>query len=213
MNTTTAPSWELPPATPVPMRQWGKDHWTTLAYIETRITDYRGMLDHDHLRCDNQRHPAFRAAKRRATAIGSSVDGGQYPTRLKTGAPDDAGVWGTVELPGHDDYDCIADLIREGLLEVLMPQPNHDWSIFTDAWDRAVRLPDGHPLNRYQAGELISPTYVTGLSEAWLMTAASYSLTDKGRAIAAELSAHRTGTRRSHQFTPSCLAENGNGNG
>jgi hypothetical protein len=36
------------PRDPVPIELWGKDHWTTLAYIETRCVDYDGVPNHDH---------------------------------------------------------------------------------------------------------------------------------------------------------------------
>jgi hypothetical protein len=52
-------------------------------------------------------------------------------------------------------------------------------------------------------GEVISPILVTGLVEMWLMTAASFSLTEPGQVIAGELRAHLAATRRSHQFMPS----------
>ena len=44
-----------------PLENWGKDHWSLFAYVETRVTDYKGTLDHNHLR------PR------------------EYPTRLKDG--------------------------------------------------------------------------------------------------------------------------------
>jgi len=190
------PTWDLGSATPVPMSRWGKDHWTTFAYIETRWVDHRGMLDHDRMRCDRHRHPAFYSAKRRTIAFGTDADGARYPTRLKTDAPGADGHWGVIELAGHDDYDCLDDAIREGLIQVAMPrlrQPHGD--IFLDARDRPVRVP---------YGELISPSFVTGLTEMWLMTAASFRLTEQGQVVAGELRAHLAATRKSHQFKPSC---------
>lgn len=190
----SAPAWDLPGATAVPMHRWGKDHWTTFAYVETRWVDHHGMLDHDRMRCDRQRHPAFYSAKRRTTALGSDADGARYPTRLKTEAPGPDGCWGAAKLAGHDDYDCLNDAIIEGLIEVTMPrlrEPAGD--VFLDAWDRPVRVP---------GGEAISPMLVTGLVEMWLMTAASFSLTQPGQVIAGELRSHLAATRRSHQFTP-----------
>jgi hypothetical protein len=189
-----APAWDLGSTAPVPVSRWGKDHWTTFAFVETRWVDHRGMLDHDRMRCDRRRHPAFYAAKRRTIAFGSDMDGGRYPTRLKTEVQGADGRWGVVELPGHDDYDCVDDALRAGLLEVVMPQPRQPHGdIFLDAWDRPARLPDG---------ELISPSFVTGLSEMWLMTAASFSLTERGQDIARELRAHLAATGNSHQFMP-----------
>lgn len=189
------PSWDTGNDNPVPMCRWGKDHWTTFAYVETRWVDHRGMLGHDHMRCDRQRHPAFYSAKRRAVMLGTDADGAKYPTRLKTETPGEDGRWGVAELRGHDDYDCLDDAIREGLVEVIMPrlrEPHGD--IFLDAYDRPVRVPDG---------EIISAELVTGLTEMWLMTAASFTLTGRGQEVARELRAHLAATRNSHQFTPS----------
>lgn len=94
----------------VPMERWGRDHWSTLAYLETRIVDYRGKIAHDHMRCHAGRHPLMHAAKRRGRLFGSG-DGSQYPTRLRDG-----------ELPNHDDYDCIDDMIAAGLVIATMPK-------------------------------------------------------------------------------------------
>lgn len=187
------PAWHLGTAEAVPMRRWGKDHWTTFAYVETRWVDHRGMLAHDKMRCDADRHPAFFGAKLHALTP-SNLAGRHYPTRLKTEQPGTEGAWGSVELPAHDDYNCLADAIAEGLIVPRMPElrkPHGD--IFLDAWGRPVKIP---------GGEIISGPIVTGLSEMWLMTAASYSLTERGQAVAGELRAHMAATRRSHQFVP-----------
>lgn len=187
-------TWDPGPAEQVPMARWGKDHWCTFAYAETRWVDHRGMLDHDHMRCDRQRHPVFYSAKRRPIAFGTDVDGARYPTRLKTETPGPDGRWGTVELPGHDDYDCLNDAILAGLLEVIMPRAREPFGdVFLDACDRPV-LELG--------GGLIDPSFVTGLTEMRLMTVASFSLTERGQGIARELRAHIAAGRHSHQFMP-----------
>lgn len=93
----------------VPMKDWGRDHWSTLGYLEVRIVDHRGKIAHDHMRCHSH-HPAMLAAKRRGQMFGTGA-GDRYPTRLKGG----------VEREHHDDYDCIDDMIAEGLVAVTMP--------------------------------------------------------------------------------------------
>lgn len=93
----------------VPVESWGRDHWSTLAYLETRVVDHRGRINHDHMRCHAGRHPAMLHAKRRGLLFGTG-DGSQYPTKLRDG-----------ELPDHDDYDCIDDMIAAGLVTVTMP--------------------------------------------------------------------------------------------
>jgi hypothetical protein len=93
----------------IPLEDWGKDHWSTLAYLETRIVDHRGRISHDHMRCHAGRHPAMLAAKRRVH--GTSADGSAYPTRLRAGRT----------LPDHDDYDCLDDMIAAGFVTATMP--------------------------------------------------------------------------------------------
>lgn len=94
----------------VPMQEWGADHWSTLGYLEVRIVDHRGKIAHDHMRCHSH-HPKMLVAKRRGNLFGQGA-GDRYPTRLKGG----------VEREHHDDYDCIDDMIAEGLVEVDMPE-------------------------------------------------------------------------------------------
>lgn len=103
------PAEYIPVGERVPMKRWGKDHWSTLAYLETRIVDHKGQISHDHMRCHASRHPAMFQAKRRLLGTG---DGSAYPTRLKDGT-----------LTDHDDYDCIDDIIAAGLVTVTMPEP------------------------------------------------------------------------------------------
>jgi hypothetical protein len=76
---------------------FGKDHWSTFAYIETRIVDHSGFPYRQHMRCHGDRHPLL---------VVPDQDGRSYPTILKGGAV----------LTHHDDWDCLDDLEREGLL-------------------------------------------------------------------------------------------------
>lgn len=41
----------------VPVENWGKDHYSTLLYIETRVVDYRGIIDTRHMRRSSAGHP------------------------------------------------------------------------------------------------------------------------------------------------------------
>lgn len=81
----------------VGMEAFGKDHWSTFAYIETVCVDNNGVPDRRRMRCVDARHP-LRAHGHDASA---------YPTRLKEGKT----------IPQHDDWDCVDDLIRVGLLQ------------------------------------------------------------------------------------------------
>lgn len=81
--------------------RWGKDHWSTLAYIETRIVDHRGVPNREQMRCDPDIHPQF------SNSGNASFPDSRYPTRLNDGS----------EIAGHDDWSCLKDAEREGLLE------------------------------------------------------------------------------------------------
>lgn len=93
---------ELPNPNAIDPSRWAKDHWSVLAYIETRIVDHEGRLDNAHMRCSLARHPQFVSAD----PMGDVRDGARYPTRLLDG-----------ELAEHDDWDCVDDLVSAGLLE------------------------------------------------------------------------------------------------
>src|SRR4051794_4502364 len=97
----TPPEWRTTSIPPVPMNMFGKDHWSTFAYIETCAVDHKGLLDVERMRIDSVRHPMLAAAKR----YGRDLPSGGYPTRLKT-AYQINGAYGIVERYGHDDYDC-----------------------------------------------------------------------------------------------------------
>ena len=83
----------------IPISEWGKDHWSTFAYIETRIVDYRGEPDREQMRCDPKIHPHY------ANTANRSFPDSRYPTLLKT-----RGVW------SHDDWSCLEDAVEAGLL-------------------------------------------------------------------------------------------------
>ena len=85
----------------VSVKRWGQDHWSTLAYLETRATDAKGVIDNRRMRCNSRlhRHFVYRLA---FTPV---QDGSKYPTRLNDG-----------ELDQHDDWSCLEDMVKAGLL-------------------------------------------------------------------------------------------------
>jgi hypothetical protein len=87
------------PQPPIPVEQWGSDHWSTFGYIETRIVDHKGVADRHHMRCDPTLHPQF--------AHEGCRMGPCSPTRLAGGATRDR----------HDDWSCLDDEEAAGLLE------------------------------------------------------------------------------------------------
>ncbi len=90
----------------IPINEWGKDHWSTLAYLETLAVDGRdgwAIPVNARMRTNEIRHPHLIGT----TGIESdALHGSKYPTRLKYG-----------EVKGHDDWDCVDDAIKEGLVK------------------------------------------------------------------------------------------------
>lgn len=90
--------------TPIPMSKWGKDHWSTLLYLETLAVDNSGLAkpDNRRMRTNEVRHPYLVGVGMMVDSMGAS----KYPTILKEG-----------EAKGHDDWDCVDDAIEEELVE------------------------------------------------------------------------------------------------
>jgi len=91
----------------VPITAFGKDHWSTFAYIETCCVDRKGVVELVRMRTDAQRHPGLVGRVFTSDAVR------RYPTQLRR---DD--VTGRLRtLDDHDDWDCAEDLEAVGLLE------------------------------------------------------------------------------------------------
>lgn len=85
----------------IPLSNWGKDHWSTLAYIETVMID-RGVFP-------VAGDPRMRSNRRNYRIM---------PTDFGVCMPIDQGSVlsdGTI-VKGHDDWCCIQDFAAEGLL-------------------------------------------------------------------------------------------------
>lgn len=102
----------------IPPKDWGKDHWSTLLYLETRVVDHGGLI----MRND----PHMRGHR--------EGDGEVYPTRLRDG----------VEVFGHDDFDCVQDMVAAGLVKA----PGGSRYVLTDLGWTAAGL-----LRRHKAEE------------------------------------------------------------
>jgi hypothetical protein len=192
-HVTSDPTWSIDTSrTRVPITLFGNDHWSTFAYVETRAVDHKGLLDHDHMRCHAGRHPVMLQAKRRISA--GSADGSPYPTRIKASAtPDPDGRYGVTEVPDHDDYDCLDDLIAAGLLEPRMPVVGPGGWYVDAAYGYTVSAGSG----------VIRPEFVTGLDEHVLATRAVWTLTADGQRVAGELRAFKAAGGSWHNFVPS----------
>lgn len=91
--------------------EWGQDHWSTLAYLEAVTVDKGGKIDNDRMRCNPRRHSTlYHGRIKAARAFSGGMEAGvfRYPTRLKER-----------EIPEHDDWDCVDDMIDVGLVRVL----------------------------------------------------------------------------------------------
>lgn len=179
-HTAPAPTWQVTSVPPVEPARFGKDHWSTFAYVETRTVDYKGTIEHDHMRCDTDRHPMLALAGRRTGVVGFGPSDRKYPTLAKG-----------EQIENHDDYDCLDDLRAAGLLEVAMP-PVVDGT-FRTAYGKVI-TDDGAP---------IDPRFVTGLVEQRsLMRHATWSLTERGKKVAAALREHKAGGGSFATFEP-----------
>jgi hypothetical protein len=137
---------------PVPIKKWGKDHYSLLALIETLCVDLKGVVSDKHrrsFRTNIKRHPAYGYFPLGANGHKWNPE---YGSRLK-------GFFEKqdpkLRLNQHDDWDCVEDFENAGVLE--------------------------------NKGSGMNPLFV---------------LTPLGRALAAELRAHKQGGGNFAGFTP-----------
>lgn len=84
----------------VSLESWGRDHWSTLLYLDHVVVDRGGRPDRAKMRCDPDLHPGLVSPHHTRFTK-------KYPTKLKDGE----------HLKDHDDWDCVEDLEAAGLLE------------------------------------------------------------------------------------------------
>ena len=87
----------------VPATDWGQDHWSTFAYLETRAVDGKGIVENPKMRCSARLHREFMHEGH----FSIIHDGAKYPTRLAGG----------VKLEKHDDWSCLEDMVAAGLIK------------------------------------------------------------------------------------------------
>lgn len=133
----------------VPIERFGKDHWSLLAYVETRCVDHKvpetevGALDPVHMRTNEKIN--YHLGLGGKTPMGMSYDR-EYPTRIKLSVEKRAELDELIdatakindkeereqervrirkecgwseEVHDHDDWSCLEDLEEAGLLEIL----------------------------------------------------------------------------------------------
>lgn len=98
--------------------EFGKDHWSLLAYVETRCVDgVQGLaqLERNRMRCNPKSHPLLAARAPWKAEYGSRLRGFfAFPDRADAQKAAAAGLL----LLDHDDWDCLDDLQAAGLLEI-----------------------------------------------------------------------------------------------
>lgn len=100
----------------VPVEQFGKDHWSLLAYVETCCVDgHRGVgtIDYRRLRCNPHTHPLLSGSLR-----GPRMWKPEYGTRLRGYWREDHTTNTSMLILDHDDIDCLDDLVDAGLIEI-----------------------------------------------------------------------------------------------
>jgi hypothetical protein len=122
---------------PIPIENWGRDHWSTFAYIETRIVDHKDVPQLEHMRCNNQIHGQL------GHRGGCSS---RYPTKLREG-----------EATDHDDWSCLDDAEAAGLLENIGTDLNRVYKLTDKGFSVAGQL------RRYKADDGNFATFVPKL--------------------------------------------------
>lgn len=104
------------------IEHFGKDHWSLLAYVECRCVDNDGIIDHQHLRINPDRHlPINRPRNPNNWKPG-------YGTRLRgyfVTTLFGVGITNPVhQVKWHDDWDCLEDLEGAGWCKCPIPSPS-----------------------------------------------------------------------------------------
>lgn len=94
----------------VEVARFHKDHYSTLAYIETRGVDYDGRIDLRRMRCNGRRHRLCIGQWRQQSSAMSGWND-RYSTVVRDGED-------TQMIEGHDDWDCVEDMIHAGWVKV-----------------------------------------------------------------------------------------------
>lgn len=102
------------------LETFGPNHDQLLVLIEVECVEHRGLLEPHRLRANPARRPSAAGA----------VWKDEYSTRL---------VDGTV-LSGHDDWDCLDDLVRAGLVTLKELSPGRAFGLTDAGWSRAHAL-------------------------------------------------------------------------
>jgi hypothetical protein len=126
----------------IPVKEFGRDHWSTLAYIECVNVDGSGRPALERMRCNPSRHPGL-AEGRRGPRIEWQTS---WSSHTKSG----------ILLTGHDDFDCVNDLEKAGLIVVHGTGNNPVYRLTVDGW-RVVNDLRQHKANGKNFGDYSYP--------------------------------------------------------
>lgn len=93
----------------IKIKQFGKDHWSLLAYVEYRAINRAGVLSIEHLRTKN---PALQQ-NRTATNLWKP----EYGSKLYGYFNEDGRVNEKLRILDHDDHNCLDDLEESKLIK------------------------------------------------------------------------------------------------
>jgi hypothetical protein len=96
----------------VKTEQFGKDHWSLLAYAEACCVDAKGALDGSRMRCNEKTHPLLAR-----NVLAWREDWGTK--LLGYSKEEDLEKKAALHLKGHDDWDCLDDLADAGFVEII----------------------------------------------------------------------------------------------
>jgi hypothetical protein len=102
----------------VPQKEFSKDHWSLLGYIESRVHSHQiapstGILNKDNLRINLNGEYSIIATPFRGLMDRNWKD--EYGTRLAGFFEGDK----TKQIPQHDDINCLNDLEQAGIIQVV----------------------------------------------------------------------------------------------
>jgi len=110
METLTAPSQEVTKGEQgITEKDFGKDHWSLLAYVEYRAVNHDGQLNIQHMRTKN---PVIAT-----TTLGQNFWVEEDSTKLFGFWNEDGTTNPDRKLKNHDDHDCLDDLEKAGLIK------------------------------------------------------------------------------------------------
>ena len=130
---------------------FGRDHHSTLLYIESCCVDQGGRVNREHMRCDRERHP-----------LRAHLEGKCSSTRLADGKL----------LAQHDDWDCVEDMIACGWMVETGSTMEPRFMLTGDGWG-AAQLLRREKAQRAQPTALVEPCADPSTSDASRLTAES----------------------------------------